>query len=183
MVTQNENPKPKKKNGCLKIILIFFGVCFLLGIIGKLTNTDKLETDSEKANNNPLIEKLEKGGYSGLNLEEKKEALNYFIRGEYQFKDKNFLLNQNINNAISKSLKFPETLQIKGFDNEYHKDYEVYTDIQSDATIVSYENGTFEIIREFKAEGNVVGREIRKSATFKCKLNRFAASIEDLKIE
>ncbi|WP_143756527.1 hypothetical protein [Chryseobacterium sp. RU37D] len=182
-MAQNENPKLKKKNGCLKIILIFFGVCFFLGIIGKLINLDKLEADSKKADNSPLIEKLEKVGYPSLNLKEKKEVLNYFIRGEFQFKDKNFLLNQNINDAISKSLKFPETLQIKGFDNEYHKDYEVYTNIQGDATIISYENGIFEIVREFKAEGNIVGREIRKSATFKCKLNRFAASIEDFKIE
>src|SRR5574343_1223749 len=98
---QNENSKPKKMNGCLKIILIFFGVCFLLGIVGKLSNIDKQENNSKTTNNNPLIEKLEKVSYSDLNLEERKEVLNYFIQGEYQFEDKNFLLNQNINNAIS----------------------------------------------------------------------------------
>lgn len=180
---QNENSKPKKMNGCLKIILIFFGVCFLLGIVGKLSNLDKQENNSKTTNNNPLIEKLEKVSYSDLNLEERKEVLNYFIQGEYQFEDKNFLLNQNINNAISKYLKFPETLEIKGFDNEYHKDYEGYTRIEKDATNVNYDEGTFDVIREFKAEGSVVGIKVRKKAIFSLKLKRFGVVIENILIK
>lgn len=183
MMNQNENPKPKKMNGCLKIILIFFGACFLLGIIGKLTNLDQQEADSKKADNSPLIEKLEKVGYPALNLEEKKEVLNYFIQGKYQFAVQRFRLNELINTAIVQSVKYPETLQIKGFDGEYHKDYETRTSIQSDASIISYEKGTFEVIREFKAEGNVVDREIRKSVIFKFKMNNAKVSIESVKME
>ncbi|KPH13577.1 hypothetical protein AMQ68_08395 [Chryseobacterium sp. ERMR1:04] len=152
-----------------------------MGIIGVLTGNGISNKKKSENKTNPAIEKLQKKNYSELTAEEKKIVLDAFLEGEGQFEAPAFHLNQRINEIISKSSKFPETLEIKGIDGEFHKDYSSYTIITKEkAQNVNYDKGTFDILREARSE-NSLGMKVRNNVLFKLKFTRFTALIEDVK--
>jgi len=74
-------------------------------------------------------------------------------------------------------------LEIKGFDGDFHKDYESHTIIRKDKVQnINYDKGTFEIVREIRSE-NSLGMKVRNNVFIKLKFNGFNVIIEDIEIE
>lgn len=171
--------KKNKKSGCLKWIIISIAVLALLVIVKKISP----KPSNSEIYKSKQIKKEDLRKFSELNGKEKREKLDSFISGKNGFESKTFLTNAAINEAILKSLKYPETLEIKGFDNKYHKDFEKYTLLKESVSNVNYDKGTFDVIREFKAEGTAVGMSFRKTAKFNMRFNGFTAVIDDLQVQ
>ena len=176
-------PPPKKKRGCLKIGLIVFA-CFIgLGILINLFSNKTDETNKDENLPNQRIEKLQSQKYSMLSIDEKTFLLDTFFEGIDNFEAPNFKLNELINTSIATSSRFPETLEMKGFDGEFTKNYTVNTAIRkSTAQKINYEKGTFQIVREIRSE-NAIGQKVRNNFFVDFKFDGKECVIVDLKME
>ncbi|QOW09562.1 hypothetical protein Q73A0000_03875 [Kaistella flava (ex Peng et al. 2021)] len=179
----NTTPPIKKKNGCLKIGLIIFG-CFVgLGILVNLFSNES--NDKKEIVNviDPRIEKLQSQKYSDLPITDKTFLLDSFFEGKNKFEAPNFHLNELINNSIATSSKFPETLEMKGFDGEFTKNYATNTLIRKDTSKnINYDKGTFQVVREIRSE-NAFGTKVRNKVVVYVKFNGKGYEVVDFKTE
>lgn len=130
----------------LAVLITIMVFVFVIGSLGK---------SREKEGVSEIISKLENTDYKNLNVDEKKEVVDFFINGDFQYDNENFLLNKEINNIIKNSVKYPETLLVKNIFGEYTKDFDLNTNIRKEVLNVDYTNGAFDIIRQFKSENKL----------------------------
>ena len=173
-VKNQNNIKPKKKNGCLKIFLIGIGVIFFLGIIGSIFGND----DSKKSD----IKKVQKEIiWTNLKTNEKQEILNNLINSkEEPYNVHRFKLTQSLLEAAKSSTKFPDTFEYLSTDGEWYNDQTHFWLSDKNTKIIDTENGIFEVKFDYRAE-NKLGMKVRQSITAKYKYDGKLFSIVDVK--
>lgn len=189
-----ETQSQPRQTGCLKIILIIgasaVSILFILMIIYLLSlNTDKTNKKripkKELAKKDSLLRNENfKHGWKVVPDSLKENEIKRFINSdEKYYVEKRFLLNNDINQVIRMSAKYPETVQYLAINGEYTKEPNGYTIIKpQDFSNINYKEGSFVIEKPFKSE-NKLGMLVRSSGIFTVKFDGLKYTVTDVKFD
>ena len=163
----NQNSKSvKKSNGCLKVFLIVFALLFVIGVITSIFGKDS--EDTRKEITKPVLEKIV---WDSLDYAGKLNILNSFIKGDGEpFKTHNANMSFKITSSGKQTVKFPDTYEYMGYDNEWHKGDGYFFINDKNSKIKDTERGLIEVVFDYRAE-NRYGTKVRQSIIMTLKYN------------